>query len=325
MIRFTSVLALLMIAGLGRPAWSEESPVKGIVLGCTGKPVAGARVYVIQMDFMRPVEYKVWAETVTDERGEFEFEENVLKAGGRFMSSLPTVYAYKPGLAWGSRMLGMTGSSKMLTDTGLVVLRPGRSVSGRVLDLAGKPIPAATVRPWTIFQYDDDSFVVMGHEGLPFLVTNTDENGRFTLSDLPMGACFMVKVEAQGYGRTTFGPAWWEPNPMHVPKEGLEIVLGPESVVKGRVTSEKTGKAAAGLRVELESRRVGPVAKAFTDQKGEFVIRGLEAGEYTFGFLGVDGRCGQLAPAPPVRIGTAEVRENIWLVYREGVPDAEKR
>jgi beta-lactamase regulating signal transducer with metallopeptidase domain/uncharacterized GH25 family protein len=110
-----------------------------------------------------------------------------------------------------------------------IVLQPGGKVSGVALDkVTGKPIAGATVRE----RYEEGGPT---EQGFPWndaihVLTTTDQNGRFETSQLRPNGTYSIGVSAAGHASVTL-------NRIHAGAT-LEAKLGPELIVKGRVTGD---------------------------------------------------------------------------------------
>ena len=120
--------------------------------------------------------------------------------------------------------------------TGILVMKPGVSVSGQVRDNQGKPVPRARV--------------VLAYSNHPtdFLGTRTDEAGRFVfphVNEKPPLWRWIVNVETTG-----FAPAWKIVSPRSEPLP-LEFSLAPGRPFHGRVI-DRQGLPVAGVKVRAK-------------------------------------------------------------------------
>ena len=101
-------------------------------------------------------------------------------------------------------------------------LEPARTLSGRVVDRAGKPIPSAQIRvkSWRGSESLDQDLKV-------------DENGRFAWNEAPPDE---VKIDVQASGYSSKKDLPLEAGHPH------EITLTPSTLVKGTVLDAKTGQ-----------------------------------------------------------------------------------
>lgn len=192
----------------------------GRVTGPDDRPIVGAYVYLIPVPGnpqRRPRECSSYydmdeqgGEAFTDAQGRFEITglsprrwELGSDAEGFVPSSVPGIY-----IAEGKRTVHL----------GTVILTPGLVIEGRVLDPAGQPIEGAEIS-------------VLKPGELPFLASveeRTDGEGHFRLDQLVQGSRMDLIVAHKGFLRTTL-PG------LEPPATGVEVVLQPASLIRGRV------------------------------------------------------------------------------------------
>jgi protocatechuate 3,4-dioxygenase beta subunit len=215
------------------------------IVGIDGKPIDGAMVELRGDD----------RQTTRSEHGEALFSP-IIKGFYR-------VEASAPGLAPATQQIRVTGETRAR-----LVLLPGASVSGRVVDEQNKPVAGARV----VYVSNGQLFAAPDWR-LDAVVTGSDGSWRFAAlaagsyrflasdADHATGTSALVAVD----GATE--------------KTGVAIALPPGAVVRGRVVD--TGKqpvAGARVQVGLEQRGRGQrqvPRQAYSDAQGEFVVRGL--------------------------------------------------
>jgi 5-hydroxyisourate hydrolase-like protein (transthyretin family) len=158
---------------------------------------------------------------------------------------------------------------------------------GRVLDAtSGQPIRGATV---TLFS--------QGQQEAP--VAATDSDGRWEIADLPAGQ-YHATASKSGYtNRVAFGRGVALTGSR--PEGTLDLTLARGAVLSGRVTDVE-GEPIAGVQVmALKEMPMGrgirqwrAVNGASTDDRGQYRLFGLEAGEYVLAAR-ADGQ----PPMPP--------------------------
>jgi protocatechuate 3,4-dioxygenase beta subunit len=141
-------------------------------------------------------------------------------------------------------------------------LRPGGAeLRGVVRDISGGVVEGAFV--WVGSMAYDES----GRSA-----AWTDEDGRFSLWIAP--GRLAVKAEAEGYAASSRFTA--------VPGPIVEVVLTPESAIKGRVIMAGTGEPVAGVVVEAKGANFFSEGSGRnrSDDAGGFLIAGLAPGLY---------------------------------------------
>jgi len=193
-------------------------------------------------------------------RARLQFDSGVsdwVVPGFRSQADLLTV-----GLAAGERRLNL--------DFGLDL---GGSIAGRVVDVDGAPIEAATVELEASYRASDRR------------VVQTDVRGEFRFHGLATQASYLVAAWSDGLA-PGFGSRIAMPEAQEV--IGVEIVLGPGRQFAGRVVDDR-GEPLPGVSIALaksfEARRVWirGVESLETGDDGSFEFAQLAAGEYVVG------------------------------------------
>ena len=250
----------------------------GVSLACTvtdvaGVPLEGARVEV----FRRSAES---GDRRFFRRGEDKPLEDLLASaatdgeGRALVTPLPVgsvrLWVSLPGYA-SARLDAEVG--EMDGGVGPVVLEPGVTVHGRVVDEHGSGVAEAQV------------FSTPAGSPMPVhLAAQSDEEGFFTLADLSAGAALVLQARAPHYVASPPTPV---PMP---PPELLELKVAKGRTLIGHVVNE-AGEPLAGERVSASQRvrrTMGgamtiSVGRAFaiaeTDEDGTFVLEALPCGE----------------------------------------------
>lgn len=164
-------------------------------------------------------------------------------------------------------------------DLGVVVLRPGAPIAGRVVDQRGRPVAEAEV--FALRDPVDVNSVERTLKGRK-PAASTAADGRFVIQDLLPGTPVHLAVRAPGFlaglVRAVRPPA----------AQPLVIRLEPENALVGRVVDDRS-EPVAGARVELrwqatlpedaEIRLGEPVFRAArSEADGRFELRGIPTG-----------------------------------------------
>jgi hypothetical protein len=147
-----------------------------------------------------------------------------------------------------------------------VAMQPAVTLTGKVIDPEGKPIPNADVR----------AVIYVGNIGGSFARGVADAEGRYELNTLPRIQKYQVSVEGDGFGRDDV-PVWvWKDEPDRI-KVG-PIVLRPANLsVSGTVVNSE-GQPVPNIPVSVQGRhRSGQpyIPSVSTSDAGEFTIDGL--------------------------------------------------
>lgn len=171
--------------------------------------------------------------------------------------------------------LGMIGSLTRSTRLAasaretLIHVRPTLSISGRVLDPAGRGVAGARVR-------------VLRDAPYAFREAVSSENGGFEIRDVLVGESHM-EILALGWRNESVAISLDPGKDIVLPP----VYLTPESEVTGRILNESTGEPVPGARLVLESPEASPAAVrdllegptyVLTNGDGVFRLRGARPG-----------------------------------------------
>jgi len=213
---------------------------------------------------------------------------------GAFDTRTLVVWAETAAFARAGREVEITGKDPVQVE---LVLREGGVIEGTVRDRAGDPIHDARVHP----------------RGDDLRVVTTDEAGRYRLPAVGPGQVHIV-AEGDAYAPAEFGSTlgWGRSVPVPVDAgevvTGIDFVLGPGTVIEGRVV-DPDGRPLAGMHANatLEYQMLGTPA---TDDGGSFRIGPLAIDEPTplsvtvagRGYAGEQRKCDPLQPGETRRL-----------------------
>jgi protocatechuate 3,4-dioxygenase beta subunit len=245
---------------LGDVRLGPAAAIEGLVTDGRGAPLPGAQ---ISLGFTAPGAPR--EPTLSGPDGRFRL--GGLAPGGRF-----DLFVYLPGHL-PHQAPGVEAPSP---EPLRISLRPARSLTGRVVDSGGRPIPGVTL---SVVETQELRMAGGSHGGSSSRgVGQTDSEGRFVTRDLEPGT-FHLTFQAAGFRpEVVRGLAIREeedPAP-------LEVVLERGAVLSGRVADSR-GRPAAGLRIfVLSLERADPLLPSDsweeTDAEGRYRIAGLTAG-----------------------------------------------
>ncbi|MBI4601044.1 MAG: carboxypeptidase regulatory-like domain-containing protein [Planctomycetes bacterium] len=172
-----------------------------------------------------------------------------------------------------------------------ILLEPGASISGRVLDGRGKPIAEATVRPSVSFTSPSEWNVNLGN--LFSVSSQTDPEGRYRLEGLSAHGAYTVTAS---HGEHTTGSVKGLKLGPREALEGVDLTLRRGGTIRGRVTDSR-GSLVIGARVQASLEKEGPEAgetpapsfgagggpgasSPATDAEGRYEISRLDPGKY---------------------------------------------
>ena len=291
--------------------------VSGRVVDANDKPVSGARLYYdsARADLRSPLLVsRVWATSGPDGRFRFRLPRNVFQAvdvNRRLRGSVVAVGAgHGPG--WSVLLQDETRRTDLTLK-----LAEDAALTGRLLDLQGKPLAGVTVRAVAVSSLPHRDLKKWAEAfadrraspflrvaslpvgaGLPPAVT-TDAAGRFRLTGLGRNRLVALRFEGQDV-ETSDVAVVTRPGPtFRVPRSkdrrnlgsyvfygaGFDHVLAPGRPVSGTVRDAASGKPLAGVVVETFLPASWPtldsrnVISVTTDDQGRYRLPGLSRGE----------------------------------------------
>jgi protocatechuate 3,4-dioxygenase beta subunit len=190
-------------------------------------------------------------------------DDGVATLGGVGPTWAPLV-AHAPGYAQAAMMLGVSGDPNVPTRVSLALAR-GAAIAGKVVDDNGAPVAGARVHATSV----TDPFPVSDprRDGV-----TSGADGTFAMPAIAPGTWRLTATHDRGVADSA---------PLTVdgvhPRDGVVIVLVPAGVVRGTVVDAKGApvpaadvNVVASGHVSWRTRR-----RAYADDKGQFVIRGL--------------------------------------------------
>ncbi len=234
--------------------------------------------------------------------------QGVSTAPGSLLENLPTgadggfvIDGLRAGATYDLQVLTGGGAGPGPAQKGIVAPAEGVEIvvsgTGRI---EGNAVDAKTGQPLTAFDvsYEPERGGGMvfrvarragggGRGGTGAKVRMESDDGRFALEDVPAGK-WSVVVEAKGYQTARAGGVVVEEA---TTTDGVEVKVPPGTVLRGRVTDAKTGRAVVEANVSA-SAAGGPGglpaglagldgAGLLTDADGRFEIEGLATGKVT--------------------------------------------
>ncbi len=166
--------------------------LRGTVVDEAGKPVAGAKCTAAFAGTRGAAMSSL--EAATDTHGKFELRDVRLAEGAFIPDSRISMIVAKSGYDGAeTRELNLLEIKKTGTgDFGTVVLKPGHTLRGKVVDENGRPLHGAVVINMT-------NYFLYGH-----LICRTDAEGRFVMPDLSFGDQKLAARYGEWYGQREF-------------------------------------------------------------------------------------------------------------------------
>jgi RNA polymerase sigma factor (sigma-70 family) len=231
--------------GAARSVAPDRIIVIGSVLAPDGKPISGAQVAVVARPQPQardpgnqPDRNRVLGSARADVEGRFRVDFPR-------PTSDPDVLALvvgAPGWALGGKDL----DPDVLSPDDKIILEPERVLRGRLIDLQGRPIRGSTVR---VSWYNTLAYDAAGDAPPWPGPATTNEEGRFTLGGLGLGATVMLEAGSDRHARQTF-----RIDPRDSARTGeTTLTLSLAQVIEARVTRAADGKPVPGASVSVLS------------------------------------------------------------------------
>jgi len=261
------LLMILAATALGAPQ-GEPSAVVGKVLSPDGKPINGAKVWLVvnRWEVGKPT---VESSTVTDKQGNFRLP---FKPPLRVYNAHIVAFHSNFAVGWESfdpRDL------KPLT----VRLHQPAPLAGIVITPDGKTLAGAKVQVWSVesirprfaFEVRKIQFSInnIPEEVTPFW-TVTDEHGRFVFNNLPSDAEVRLIAHHPDFAPSRL-PHPEHAFPLRTGTVDIVLVMEPKGILAGQVLRD--GKPVAGAQVICQSRFYGqPDERITADEEGKFEV-----------------------------------------------------
>ncbi|HEY8504849.1 MAG TPA: hypothetical protein VIL46_09725, partial [Gemmataceae bacterium] len=326
--------------GAAAPTPDRSAVIAGRVLGPDGAPRKGA---------------KVWWRPHRGAEKAAALPETTADADGRFRLRLPpgqspangVVVASADGAAPDWAVPGAGGDAGMT----LRLAKDDLPITGRVLDLEGRPVEGATVRATSVeavagggeldpFIEHWKKYAGMRHipvealrlpvemkdasvENLGLTGTaTTDRDGRFRLSGFGRDRVVYLEITAPGLERMGGRVVTRENADLgrHAFAPGFEVTVGPGKSITGVVRDRKSGKPVAGMRISCGG------GMAHTDGQGRYRIDGLRKQERYFVATGGGGHfysMREVADTPGLETVTYDLGVDQGIDLRGRLTDAE--
>lgn len=241
----------------------------GKIVDAEAKPLIGAKVALyVNSRGLNSFSYGISPTEQVTSASDGSFFFSVLADSDNYINGY--VVAEKEGLALGWSKWDMRKGSVELE----IKLTVPNALAGVVVDENDKPVPAARV---------SISYLHINKQYLPrpfapsLLSTDTDADGKFTFTNLPLGMTADFTVEKTGFA--TIGTTSSQLRHT-VEQRDIKFVLPVEARIEGIVVEKKTGKPAAGIRLIVKQRNSW-VQDAFNSKDdGTFSVDSLTSGKY---------------------------------------------
>lgn len=279
--------------------------VSGAVLDHTDQPVAGAEIFLSREGDV-PGQ---WVVTTTDGAGRFEIRDLApWRSSGPFTELAARARGFATSRAWVA--MGTAGDRPHVIFR---LLGVAGSLSGRVIDREGSPVPGAELELRTfhsrIVTQDAVNPEGVTFEEPPHLRVVTDGRGEFACHTIPPG---LLEI------RTHTGQHPEQINALtieaHVPQT-IEIVLGAGGILRGRVLDAR-GQAIVGASLSALGMGDRSYRHVSAGADGRFRIEGLPSGTCELTARAPDG---SQVSATPMIVSDATTEEDLVIAAADSL------
>jgi hypothetical protein len=299
LLRFgIAAVVALALAAFGEDVERGGRPVsyEGQVTGPDGKSVPGAQIAVVAVSSSS--ENKVIRRIKCGEDGKFAIDD--VTVSPQWPSH--RLFVRADGLA-----MGQAGATWQEENN----IQLGEATRVRVVFLGPdeKPVSGLGVKPVLIMMRGPGlSGGFLPEELVKEMEQRTDENGACTFSNLPRQAMLRLRVDDERFAKLQYRQQVSLGDAAQSPPATLHLKRA--ASISGRIVYSTLGKPAAGVHVMARSVSAAKMdyGKGVSDEKGEYRIPQMQAGEYNIvlnehGDLGKEWTAAVLAK---VRVGEGE-------------------
>ncbi len=208
----------------------------------------------------------------------FKCAEDISGVDGSFtLEQIPPgdIILFARKIGYTETTLPLTISENATPSPLTLILKEAAEIGGIVVDSEDVPIKGAEIKAVSYTTIDGATHDISDDKAL---VTVTDENGRFILTEALSGAMYTLKVKAVDFPETLF-PG------IKSSTDSNKLVLHSGGSIMGNVTFLADGKPASGIRVlaKRKDERSPFSAASHTLESGQYTLNDLPAGTYDVG------------------------------------------
>ena len=324
-------LTIVLVTGLagarstsGKSAQSKQAKqitCTGKVVDDQGKPVTNAQVTLYKLTVSLEqfsYEIKLAKEVTTKEDGTFAIKN---EAGGDELSAQAFILAQKEGLA-----LGWTNWRLLENLDTEIKLGPAKVLAGKVVDEDQKPVADAEVGISFMFlRTNGQPQFMMGDMALKLLTARTNNEGKFSFSQIPAEASAELLVKKPGRATvSTFNPQNLQGQSLQFSpgQTDIELIQPVEAKIEGMVVEKASGKPVAGIQIMVTRGQNQPNfgrKPVVSGEDGTFSVNALEPGKHILMTVTPTGKTADWITEPvEVVTETGETKSGIKVELSKG-------
>ncbi len=252
----------------------EQFTAQGVVLGPGGEAISGA-IVSLHLTYHND---RLHGRLTTNQDGKYMFAVRAHEAGDSF----GLIVARKDELAWNCRRWLLLDD--LVADISLD--RP-KALAGAVVNNKGNPIAGANVSLHSVRSSSVRGHYIPRRLAKELFSTETDSQGRFSMTTLSADWQTDFLIEAPGYA--TIQSEYLPDGRYTVYTPGqtdVRFVLRPDARIQGTVVRDSDGQPIAGAEVRIGRTKTGVAYgfdSAISDQTGKFSFRGIPEGDFWVG------------------------------------------
>lgn len=299
----------------------SDAVIAGTVSDANARPMAGATVWLLGGKWGDELLTRR-AETITDEQGRFSFRQFMADDLFKRTSDqqFPTIIVRDK-----SRRLGWISNFQAPVAKKIKVkLHEVADLRGQLVDLSGRPIAGAVIRPQSVnaLKLQDDGFegTSLARELAEEWETTTTDDGRFMLSHVPLDGSLTARIRAAGFGNPLVD---WNLGKDVALRLGLAGSIVGVVELPAQIVEPSTLTLDLRRQADMKSKgtafRIDYSASSAVANDRSFEFRDVPPGDYVISLKQERSSPVYGDPTPPIVVPAGERVAGIQLPLRRGM------